>query len=43
MVLVQGERVHIDEIDEHKLSIMSEQEKADYYERMQNEYADLYY
>jgi hypothetical protein len=41
-VLVQGERVHIDDIDEQKLAQMSEREKTDYYERMQGAYEDFY-
>jgi hypothetical protein len=41
-VLVQGQRVHIDGIDEQRLAQMSEREKADYYERVQGTYADFY-
>ena len=41
-VLVQGTRVHIDQIDEEKLGQMTAEEKADYYERMQGAYADFY-
>jgi hypothetical protein len=41
-ILVQGARVHIDQIDEEKLGQMTAEEKADYYERMQGAYADFY-
>ncbi|CAK5031050.1 unnamed protein product [Meloidogyne enterolobii] len=41
-VFVQGERYRVDDINEALLAKMSEQEKSDYCERMQNAYADFY-
>lgn len=41
-VFVQGERFRVDDIDETLLARMSDQEKSDYCERMQNAYADFY-